>query len=348
MSIVVWALAVAVAAEPWSTTFRAEQLRELDAEMPRIVVAIGESAVAPADHLCRAIAAGVHPCRVRAMPARARRDPDVWLATEAGVGAVWVVRPVDRTGAMLVTVFDPRRRQIDGYAAWPHTVASPRSYVEDLELRLGELRREVEQLQGADPPGPEDEAAGIALLAAAVSSGRDFDRPGALEYLDALDEEYVGTEAQAAAGRIRRELDHIGSRAPALAVESWLHVPASMTEAPVLTTSEPTALYLFFEPWCVHSRAALPAVQAMQQEVPTVPVIAVTQLGQGTTAAQVHKLVAQLDLGFAIAEVEAAVPPDWGVVGVPVAVLVERGTVRWMGHPATLTSDMLQAVAPQP
>lgn len=328
---------LAVAAGPWAETFDAERRRVLPAG-DRTVMAIGTEVVPAAASLCRQIDEEGSRCTVKLLPRRARKDTDAWVASLAPEGFTWVVRPLIGEPRVMVAVFDDRREMIDWYVAHRYLRAVPGVETKRLERQVETLEAEVTRLKQAPPPGPETDAEAHRRLAEAVAAVQRLEPEVAREHLTWIEANAPTSPAGRAAAPVAREVSVIGANQASWVVREWVQGPPAEVHA--------DRLVVFWEPWCEHSRALLPAVaeQAPAWSAAGVSLVTVAALSEGVTRAEVEQQVAELGLTVPVALGAGGMAQHYQVESVPAAVLIRDGVVVWRGHLAHVTAELRAAL----
>ncbi|MBX2801345.1 MAG: TlpA family protein disulfide reductase [Myxococcales bacterium] len=368
----------AFAATPWETTFAAEAGRGFPQDMPRTVFVVGREAEPAGAALCGVLDTPEQRCATEVLSARDGRQSDAWLAGPVK-GLVYILRAVPQSGGVTVSVFRGSGNRIDWYAASPQVASVPRQDLDALQTRVERLEQAVATLKAstqlslsvtderlvavqgpdaveepappAEPPEPVVEAEApdveppMAMLADAVEAANALQPERAWELLASLDQEHAGSEADALADRLRRELGVLNRAGLPLDLSPWFVALPSGFDPSVPT------LLVFFEAWCPHSGEAMPAVQALMDDDGAAgwQVVGITQQTRATPTQGVRDFVQEHGLSFPVGrDGTGEQARHYQVRGVPAAVALVDGTVRWRGHPAHIDAGLLERLRSAP
>jgi len=208
----------------------------------------------------------------------------------------------------------------------------------EAQAELGERLAALEQkrLGLADP---EAEAAAGRLLQEATTAFEQHEVARARRLLDQLADDYGATRAARAGKRMATELAVVGREELDLAghVANWYQgSPADRGDR--------ATLYVFWEVWCPHCKREVPRLQGEVAEYDEcgIGIVALTKQTRQVSDAQVRDFIERHGLTFAVAREEGSALSDhYGVRGIPAATLVADGEVIWRGHPARLSTDLI-------
>lgn len=217
--------------------------------------------------------------------------------------------------------------------------------VDDLSARVKALEDKVVTLEksapkpAADPNSPEEKAASTLMeeLQAALKAN---DYALAKAKVGELTSKYGTTRAGKAAGRMKAELDVIGTDAKPLEVDKWYQGKVD------LGSSEATLL-VFWEEWCPHCKREMPKMQPLAEKYKSkgLQVVGLTKITKSATEEGVQAFIKANNIKFPMAkEKDGSLSDAYAVTGVPAAAVVKDGKVVWRGHPAKLTEDVLDSL----
>jgi thiol-disulfide isomerase/thioredoxin len=131
----------------------------------------------------------------------------------------------------------------------------------------------------------------------------------------------------------------VGDLAPALSVNRWVRGPAISG-----FRSDQTYVVEFWATWCAPCRVAIPHLNELQQRRPDVPIIAVAA-SENDGGASIDRFVADQGMATSVAlATDGRMLSDWlvasGQVGIPVAFIVDKGRVTWVGSPMQVESNL--------
>lgn len=188
-------------------------------------------------------------------------------------------------------------------------------------------------------PAPPDEAAAVLLMEAmavaygngdaveATRLGRDMIASHPTSQYAPLAQEWLGLLAT------------FGQPAPELHVAEWVRGGPPPPDRPTLL--------VFFEAWCPHCQQEFSLFQEVHERYPGISVVGVTKMSRDTTPEQLATFLDDRHASFAIArEDEGSLTEAYGIEGIPALVIVSGGRIAWRGHPALLTSSLLDRLAP--
>ncbi len=190
-------------------------------------------------------------------------------------------------------------------------------------------------------PAPPDEAAAVLIMEAmavaygngdaveATRLGRDMTATHPTSQYAPLAQEWLGLLAT------------FGQPAPELHVAEWVRGAPPSGDKPVLL--------VFFEAWCPHCQAEFSLFQEVHERYPGISVVGVTKMSRDTTPEQLAAFVDERHATFAIArEDEGSLTEAFGIEGIPALVIVREGRIAWRGHPALLTTTLLDRMSVAP
>jgi thiol-disulfide isomerase/thioredoxin/outer membrane murein-binding lipoprotein Lpp len=212
--------------------------------------------------------------------------------------------------------------------------------VEALAEKTARLEARVEALEGLLdrvtavvelPAEPEREQAALGL---AEEIRADLDALRMAEARDGLERlvrDYSDTMVARSAGDLLDTLEIIGQPATELPVAGWLQGEHTLDP-------ERTTLVVFFEAWCPHCQREMPELartwEALSGE--GLDMVGVTSLSRGTTEEEMTAFLDEGEVGFPVARDDGRLWATFRAEGVPHAVVLKGGEVRWVGHPAML------------
>jgi len=190
-----------------------------------------------------------------------------------------------------------------------------------------------------EAPAPPDEAAAVVLMEAMAVAYGNGDAVEATR----LGRDMVATHPTSQYAPLAQEwlglLATFGQPAPELAVAEWVRGGPPPPDRPVLL--------VFFEAWCPHCQQEFSLFQEVHERYPGISVVGVTKMSRDTTPEQLAAFLDERHASFAIArEDEGSLTEAYGIEGIPALVLVDQGRIAWRGHPALLTSTLLDRLAP--
>lgn len=216
-----------------------------------------------------------------------------------------------------------------------------RAEVQDLSARVGALERDMVALTGSSTADPEREAAAMQIAIQARAAMDSYNMELARDLVEELVRDFPDTEIGQAATGVAENLSVIGAPAGELDVERWFQGE---------TTYDPerTTLVVFFETWCPHCKNEAPKLQERYADLHDqgLDVIGLTNMSRGTTQEQLDSFIATADIAFPVAQDSGIMATRYRVQGIPSAVLLRGGKVIWSGHPAEMTSDVLEGFLP--
>lgn len=189
-----------------------------------------------------------------------------------------------------------------------------------------------------EAPAPPDEAAAVLLMEAmAVAYGN-----GDAVEANRLGREMTAIHPTSQYAPLAQEwlglLATFGQPAPELIVAEWVRGEAPPGDKPVLL--------VFFEAWCPHCQQEFSLFQDVHERYPGISVIGVTKMSRDTTPEQLAAFLDERHASFAIArENEGSLTEAYGIEGIPALVIVRDGRIAWRGHPALLTTTLLDRLS---
>lgn len=136
-------------------------------------------------------------------------------------------------------------------------------------------------------------------------------------------------------GDVRQANDIRGKKAPPLDVEHWLTAQPN-TNGKVLIVD-------FWATWCGPCKATIPHMNELAERFrPEVAVVGLSDEGLG----DLRSFVRQNEMNYAVAtDTQGRMKSAVGVRAIPhVMVISPDGIVRFQGHPASLTADLLEQI----
>lgn len=217
------------------------------------------------------------------------------------------------------------------------------------ELRLAALEARLDALaaeaQARPPvsraPSTEDETAASELMEQANTALAAFDSHTALALIQQLIAEYPNTRAGKAAVRMSNEVAVIGKKVSEPVVVHWYTAPARISDKPL-------TLVVFWEVWCPHCKNEVPKLPdwVTRYGAQGFQVIALTKVTKSATDDKIMAFIEDYNLTFAIGKEDGTATTQFAVTGIPAAALIQDGVVVWRGHPARMTSEMIEKYLP--
>lgn len=206
----------------------------------------------------------------------------------------------------------------------------------DIEQRLEQLEK-APPAAGRDRQANPDEDAARKLLQEASVAFRNGDTDKAKELIEKIGSEYGSTRAAGQAGRLKAELELIGSEVGNVTVGEWLQGDLNIND-------HKATLLVFWELWCPHCKREVPKLQETYTKFKDkgLGMAGVTQLSRNTPPEDIMSFAKDQGLSYAIGKDDGTLSQRFLVSGVPAAAAVKDGKVVWRGHPAQLTDAMIE------
>lgn len=205
-----------------------------------------------------------------------------------------------------------------------------------LETQVATLKTSV---RGAHPDPMMEQAASVAFqnINALIRQGEVL---AAKPKLAAFMKEYGNTRAGRQAKSINDELAVVGKATPEIwAIDEWFQGEGELD----FDSTGPTVL-VFWETWCPHCRREVPKLQKLYDDYRGrgLQVLGLSRLSRNTTAETLKNFIAENDLQFPMVKEGGALASHFGVGGIPAVAVVKNKQVVWRGHPARLSTTMLE------
>lgn len=213
----------------------------------------------------------------------------------------------------------------------------------ELEKRVADLEAQVKELKEKGAKGPagaansEEETAAQDLFRQANEAAEAGKYDEAKAKLAELETKYSATRAAKRAGRLKSELEIVGTEAGSLDVEKWYQGDVSFTEGKA-------TLLVFWETWCPHCQREVPKIEETYNKYKGqgLNVVGLTKLTRNSTDEDVQKFIKEKGVSYPIAkEKEGAMSQKFAVQGIPAAAVVKDGKIVWRGHPARINDEMI-------
>ena len=213
-----------------------------------------------------------------------------------------------------------------------------------LSERVTELENEVATLKTSvrsNHPDPlMEQAATVAFqsINALIRSGNVAE---AKPKLAAFVKEYGNTRAGRQARSVNDELAVVGKSSPDdWAIDQWFQGEGDID----LDGSGPTVL-VFWETWCPHCRREVPKLQKLHADYRErgLQILGLSKLTRGASETTVKSFIDEHGIEFSMAKENGKLSSHFGVGGIPAVAVVKDHKVVWRGHPARLTTTMLEA-----
>lgn len=178
-------------------------------------------------------------------------------------------------------------------------------------------------------------AQAVAYEAIALDYARG-DAPGALAGIAAFRQRWPSSPAEGLLVGWADALGRVGQPAPALDGVRWRHQVGGYS---------PVTLVVFFEPWCPHCQVEVPTLELLRRDYAErgLGMVGLTQLSRESTEADLTTFVERGFLGFPVGVEDGTLTEAYGVDGVPSLAIVRDGRIAWAGHPAFLSTQLVEA-----
>ncbi len=186
-------------------------------------------------------------------------------------------------------------------------------------------------------PADLDREAGV-LLSQVNKSIQAGDFELAKQKMDELQKKYGDTNTARRAARIQQELAVFGKDAPAdLGVEEWYQGQADLGNGKA-------TLLVFWEVWCPHCKREVPKLEEIHEKYKDrgLQVVGLTRLTRSATPEGVRDFIAEHNVSYPMAKENGSTSSYFNVSGIPAAAVVKDGKIVWRGHPARLTTEMIE------
>jgi thiol-disulfide isomerase/thioredoxin len=205
--------------------------------------------------------------------------------------------------------------------------------------QINALEKKVDQVgdNGNNEPSQEDERKAQELMREVM---RLYDAGNIEEAKQKLEyglQEYGNTKTATRLSRIKKELDVIGKEAP----ENWGNL--EMFQGEWSYNADAVTLVVFWEIWCPHCKKHIPELQNVYQANKDrgLDVVGMTKLTRNATKEEVMTFVTEKEVKYPILLEDGTSSSYFNVSGIPAAALLKDGKVVWRGHPAVVTTHML-------
>lgn len=136
--------------------------------------------------------------------------------------------------------------------------------------------------------------------------------------------------------RAPTEQSRVGLQINELKAAPWITHAVQLKDAPV-------TLVVFWELWCPHCKNVLPRLPRLQEQHPSLQVVALTQLTRKVPVEAVKVFIEQNDLdALSVGVTTPTLAKKVGPGSVPSAIAIVDGKVIWAGHPIRVTSELIQ------
>jgi len=183
-----------------------------------------------------------------------------------------------------------------------------------------------------------NEKAAAELFRAAQNALKIDDIATAKEQINTLMKRYPDTRIARRAQRTQKELNIIGTTVSQdLDTVAWLQGKASFSDAKL-------SLVVFWELWCPHCKREIPNLQKMYDEFQgrDFNIIGLTKLSRNKSTEEVMNFLQTNSVAYPIGKEDGSLSTLFAVSGIPAGALVKDGKVVWRGHPAQLSTAMIE------
>ena len=205
-----------------------------------------------------------------------------------------------------------------------------------LETQVATLKTSV---RSAHPDPLMEQAASVAFqhINALIREGEVLT---AKPQLAAFMKEYGNTRAGRQAKTLNTEMAVVGKATPA----SWAFDKWFQGEDDIDLDSKGPTVLVFWETWCPHCRREVPKLQKLYDDYRGrgLQILGLSKLSRNTTEETIKSFIADNGLHFPMAKEGGALSSHFGVGGIPAVAIVKDKKVVWRGHPARLSTDMLE------
>ena len=157
-----------------------------------------------------------------------------------------------------------------------------------------------------------------------------------------IQQSYPHTQAYQKSQTYNAILAVINTPAPTtLDIEYWLQ------ESSVdINLQQGVTLLVFWEIWCPYCRAELPKLQKTFETYGPkgLQMVGLTKLSRDKTKEEVMAFLGENKVTYPIAKETGSLSQHFNVSGIPAGAIVKDGVIVWRGHPASISSKLLDTL----